>query len=91
MCLPMSDKSPRILDVGRCEDIFSRIFNKVEEPDKIPKCMKRDVSILSQTTNSHSVSIKKVDTQMGDISSHLNRRQQQGFPNDTMPNPKSET
>ncbi|KAG5609676.1 hypothetical protein H5410_020957 [Solanum commersonii] len=59
--------------------MLSRIPNKVEGSNKILKEMKEDVSTLSQT----------LETQMRQISSHLNPRQQGGFPGDTMANTKN--
>ena len=47
------------------EDIFSRIRNKVEGSNKILTEMKEDVLTLSQMITSHSISIKQLDTKMG--------------------------
>uniref|UniRef100_M1DFX5 Integrase core domain containing protein n=1 Tax=Solanum tuberosum TaxID=4113 RepID=M1DFX5_SOLTU len=62
----------------------------VERSNKILKEIKEDVSTLSQTVTSHSVSIKQLETQMGQKSYHLNSRQKRGLPSDTMVNPKNE-
>jgi len=90
MFLPMSVKIPKDSEGGRTAKILSRILTKVEGSDKVLKEMKEDVSTHNQTVSSHSISIKKLETQMGQISSHLNPRQQGGLPSDTFANPKNE-
>jgi len=54
------------------------------------KEMKEDVSTLNQAVTSQSICIKKLETQMGQILSHFNPRQQGGLPSDTIANPKNE-
>uniref|UniRef100_M1C7U5 Integrase core domain containing protein n=1 Tax=Solanum tuberosum TaxID=4113 RepID=M1C7U5_SOLTU len=76
---PHERQKPKDSEGGRSEDMLSRILNKVEGSDKILKKMKEDVSTLSQTVTSHSVSIKQLETQMGQMSSHLNPRQKRGY------------
>ncbi|KAG5575470.1 hypothetical protein H5410_055604 [Solanum commersonii] len=60
------------------------ILNKVEESDKVLKDMKYDVSSLYQTVTSHSVSIKQLETQMGQISTHLNPKPTEGLPSENL-------
>ena len=66
------------------------ILNKVGGSDKVLKEMKAEFSYLNQTVTSHSISIKQLETQMGQISAHLNQRQKGGLPSDTIANPKNE-
>ncbi|WMV14193.1 hypothetical protein MTR67_007578 [Solanum verrucosum] len=74
----------------RTEDMLARILNKMKGSDKVLKEMKDDVPSLNQTITSHLVSIKQLETQMGQISTHLNTRQKKGLPSDTLVNPKNE-
>ncbi|WMV24975.1 hypothetical protein MTR67_018360 [Solanum verrucosum] len=78
------------LEGSRMEDMFVRIYNKVEWPDKVLKDLKNDFSTLSQTVTSHLVPIKHPETQLGEIATQLNTRKKGTLPSDTIPNPKND-
>ncbi|WMV41755.1 hypothetical protein MTR67_035140 [Solanum verrucosum] len=72
------------------ENMLARILNKVQGSNKVLKEMKADFFSLNQMMTSHSVSIKQLEAQMGQICAHLNLRPKRGLPSDTMTNPKSD-
>lgn len=55
------------------------ILNKVEGLDKVLKQKKDDVSSLNQTITSHSISIKQLEAQIGQVSTYLNLRPKGGL------------
>lgn len=56
----------------RSEDIFSQILSKVVASNEVLKEIKSDFSQLSKTVASRSTSINHLETQLGNISAHLN-------------------
>ncbi|WMV50030.1 hypothetical protein MTR67_043415 [Solanum verrucosum] len=75
---------------NQTEEILTRIFTKVEGPDKVFKDLKNDFSTMNQTVTSHSLSIKHLETPMHQISLYLNPRQKGTLPRDTIPNHKND-
>ncbi|WMV58285.1 hypothetical protein MTR67_051670 [Solanum verrucosum] len=63
-----------------------RIYNKVEGVIKVLKDLKNEFSTLTQMVMSYLVSIKHLETQLGQIAAHLNPRQKGTLPSDTIPN-----
>lgn len=51
--------------------------------------MKTEFSQLPQNVTSYSTFIKKLETQLCNISARLNQRPKEGLPNNTVANPKS--
>lgn len=70
--------------------MLATILSKVEGTGKVMKEMKFDFLALNQTMISHSASIKQLETQMSNISSHLNPRQKDGFPSHMVVNMKND-
>ncbi|KAK4718119.1 hypothetical protein R3W88_016457 [Solanum pinnatisectum] len=87
---PHEHQNPKESENVRSKDMLSRILNKIEVSNKVLKKMKEDVSTLNETVPSHSVSIKQLETRMGQILTHLNPRPKGGLLSDTLVNPKNE-
>ncbi|WMV33439.1 hypothetical protein MTR67_026824 [Solanum verrucosum] len=83
-------KDPTGLEGSKMEDMLVRIYNKVEGVDKVLEDLKNNFSTLNQTVISYLVSIKQLETQLGQISTHLNPRQKRTLTSDTIPNPKND-
>lgn len=82
--LPYQCQKPKYSKGGRMKDIISHIRNKVEGSDKVLKEMKEDISTLNQRLTCHSVSIKILETQMGQMYLNKNPTKQGGLPSDTI-------
>ncbi|XP_015165552.1 uncharacterized protein [Solanum tuberosum] len=52
--------------------------------------MKGDFSSMSQLVDSHTTSIKKIEQQLGKLSTSLNQRKNGSLPSDTIQNPKKD-
>lgn len=70
--------------------MLALILNKVEGTNKVIKELKSDFSLLNKTMTSHLASIKQLETQLGNISAHLNQRQKGDLPTNTVVNPKND-
>ena len=83
-------KEPAGLEGNRTKQILTRIFIKFEGSDKGLKDLKNNLSTIYPIVTSHLVSIKKLETQVCEISAHLNPRKKGTLPSDTISNPKNE-
>lgn len=66
--------------------MIPRILKGVEGSGKMLRKMKRNFLQLSKMVTSYLASIKQINNQLGQISSHLNTRKKGGLPSDTLEN-----
>ncbi|WMV13902.1 hypothetical protein MTR67_007287 [Solanum verrucosum] len=85
-----SPKESAGLEGSGAEDMLVRIYDKAEGSNKVLKDLKNDFSTLSQMVTSHLDSLKQLETQLGQIVTHLNPRQKGTLRSDTISNPKND-
>lgn len=71
--------------------MLARILTKIEGADNVLNKMKSYFLTLNQIVTSHSASIKQLETQLSNISTHLNPHPKGDLPSDMVVNPKNET
>jgi len=75
---------------SKLEDKLAKVLQKVESTDVGVKEMKGDFSSMSQLVDSHTTSIKKIEQQLGQLSTSLNQRKNVSLHSDIIQNPKKD-
>ncbi|XP_015162333.1 uncharacterized protein [Solanum tuberosum] len=65
---------------SKLEDILAKLLQKVESTDVGVNEMKGDFSSMSQLVDSHTISIKQIKQQLGQLSASLNQRENGSLP-----------